>query len=151
MSRKMICKSSFSLNLNNLQQQQSNKEVYSNSLTVFSFKGLKPEMFAHPLDAQITKQLSRIPFLETFARRLYSFIEQAYVVENLGSSILAGPQQMPMLHKSLILACKILDIEVPELYVKQNPTPNAYTLAFMGRKPFIVVHTGSMQIFLCVY
>ena len=33
-------------------------------------------------------------------------------------------------------------MEVPELYIRQDPTPNAYTLAITGRKPFIVMHTS---------
>lgn len=54
---------------------------------------------------------------------------------------------MSSLHFKLQQACKILDIKnVPDLYVKQTPVPNAYTLAFMGRKPFIVVHTGLLDL-----
>lgn len=30
---------------------------------------------------------------------------------------------------------------VPELYVRQNPIPNAYCMAIKGKRPFIVVHT----------
>lgn len=37
-------------------------------------------------------------------------------------------------------------MEPPELYVRQNPTPNAYTLAISGRKPFIVVHTSLLEL-----
>jgi len=33
-------------------------------------------------------------------------------------------------------------VETPELYIRQDPTPNAYTLAIKGRKPFIVMHTS---------
>lgn len=121
-------------------------ESPSTQSPIFTFKGLTSVMFAHPLDAQITKQLSQIPFLESVARNIYTVIEQAFVVENLGSSILVGPKQMPMLYKSLVTASKILDIPPPDLYVKQNPSPNAYTLAFMGRKPFIVVHTGLLDL-----
>lgn len=40
----------------------------------------------------------------------------------------------------------ILQMEPPELYVRQNPTPNAYTLAISGRKPFIVVHTSLLEL-----
>jgi hypothetical protein len=120
--------------------------IIENYETIFAFKGLKSENFAHPLDSQVTKQLRQIPFLESIARRLYIIIEQAFVVDNLGSSILVGPEQMPILHKSLITASKILDIETPDLYIKQNQTPNAYTLAFMGRKPFIVIHTGLLDL-----
>jgi Zn-dependent protease with chaperone function len=37
-------------------------------------------------------------------------------------------------------------MEPPELYVRQNPVPNAYTLAIAGRKPFIVVHTALLEL-----
>lgn len=40
----------------------------------------------------------------------------------------------------------ILQMEPPELYVRQNPTPNAYTLAISGRKPFVVVHTSLLEL-----
>jgi hypothetical protein len=51
-----------------------------------------------------------------------------------GSSSLSAPQ------------ADILQMEPPELYVRQNPTPNAYTLAISGRKPFIVVHTSLLEL-----
>lgn len=111
-----------------------------------AFKGLLTENFAHPVDIRVTKQLSRIPFIEGAARNLYSSIEQALVVENLGSSVLVGPKQMPELYKSLIAASKTLDIDPPDVYVRQNPVPNAYTLAFQGKRPFIVIHTGLLDI-----
>lgn len=114
--------------------------------TVYAFDGLSTAMFAHPTDIQVTKRLSRIPFVESVARGLYNNIEQAMVVENLGSSVLVGPKQMPELYKVLLTASRILDIEAPDVYVRQNPTPNAYTLAFMGKKPFIVIHTGLLDI-----
>eukprot|EP00879_Flechtneria_rotunda_P030347 GHRR01032970.1.p1 GENE.GHRR01032970.1~~GHRR01032970.1.p1 ORF type:complete len:241 (+),score=93.90 GHRR01032970.1:1065-1787(+) len=37
-------------------------------------------------------------------------------------------------------------MDPPELYVRQNPMPNAYTLAISGRKPFIVVHTSLLEL-----
>ena len=39
-----------------------------------------------------------------------------------------------------------LQMEPPELYVRQNPIPNAYTLAIAGRKPFIVLHTALLEL-----
>jgi len=114
--------------------------------TVVTYPNLKVNMFAHPADIQLMEQLSSIPLIESFARRLYSTVEQVMVVENLGSSVVVGPNQMPALHKLLTKSSKILDIEPPDLYVKQNPTPNAYTLAVQGKKPFIVMHTGLLDI-----
>jgi Peptidase family M48 len=49
----------------------------------------------------------------------------------------------------LLLLCtqaSVLQMEPPELYVRQNPTPNAYTLAISGHKPFIVVHTSLLEL-----
>lgn len=37
-------------------------------------------------------------------------------------------------------------MEPPELYVRQNPMPNAYTLAITGHKPFIVIHTSLLEL-----
>ena len=34
----------------------------------------------------------------------------------------------------------------PDLYVHQNPLPNAYALAISGKKPFIVVHTSLVEL-----
>lgn len=33
-----------------------------------------------------------------------------------------------------------------DLYVKQNPQPNAYTMAMQGKKPFIVVHSSLIEL-----
>lgn len=35
---------------------------------------------------------------------------------------------------------------VPDLYVRQSPHPNAYTLAINGKRPFIVVHTALVEL-----
>lgn len=45
----------------------------------------------------------------------------------------------------MIEACEILDLEPPQLYVQQNPTPNAYTFAMRGKQPFVVLHTSLIE------
>lgn len=73
--------------------------------------------------------------------------EEVLFLENISSSILVGPKQMLTLYKLLRDACEVLGMEsVPDLYVRQNPTPNAYTLALSGRRPFIVVHTSLLEL-----
>jgi len=71
--------------------------------------------------------------------------EQVFYVENIASSILVSEQQLPNLHNLLLEACKILDLELPQLYIKQNPSPNAYTFAMRGKQPFIVMHTSLIE------
>lgn len=49
-------------------------------------------------------------------------------------------------HRTPHLQADVLQMEPPELYVRQNPVPNAYTLAISGRKPFIVLHTSLLEL-----
>lgn len=110
------------------------------------FRNLEGSMFAHPLDKKTTARLSSIPFMENITRRLLGLAEKVAQLENLSSSVLVGPKQMSTIYKSLTTACKILDMEEPEIYIKQNPVPNAYTLAIRGRKPFIVLHSSIVEL-----
>jgi hypothetical protein len=110
------------------------------------FKNLDGTMFAHPLDKQTTARLQSVPLLEPVTRRLLGLAEAAAQLDNLSSAVLVGPKQMSSIYKSLTDACVILDMEQPEVYIKQNPQPNAYTLAIRGRKPFIVLHSSIVEL-----
>jgi Zn-dependent protease with chaperone function len=109
--------------------------------------GLNADSFRHPLDLEATKALKQIPGLDMVVRNwLGPMAEQVFYVENIAASVLVGEKQLPDLHNLLLEACKILDIEAPQLYVRQHPAPNAYTFAMRGKQPFIVVHTSLIDI-----
>lgn len=123
----------------------------------------------HPLDQQNTRLLQLLPGLQVFARNLMGasrlhpavllasqllsclansvntsmlagpVAEQVLLLENIGTSLHVGPNQLPSLHKLLVQAAATLQMGTPpDLYVRQHPSPNAYTLAISGRKPFVV-------------
>jgi len=117
------------------------------SLLKSSLIGLKADSFRHPLDLEATKTLKQIPGLDMMVRNLLGpMAEQVFYVENIASSILVGEKQLPDLHKLLLEACQILDIDPPQLYVRQHPAPNAYTFAMRGKQPFVVIHTSLIDI-----
>lgn len=108
--------------------------------------GLNADRFRHPLDLQATNTLKQLPGLDIAIRSvLGSVAEQFFYLNNIASSVLVGEKQLPDLHKLLIEACEILDLEPPQLYVQQNPTPNAYTFAMRGKQPFVVLHTSLIE------
>lgn len=108
--------------------------------------GLKSDDFRHPLDLQATQALKQMPGLDLLVRTtLGPVAEQFFYLENIASSVLVSDQQLPDLHKLLVEACQILDLEPPQLYVRQNPAPNAYTFAMRGKQPFIVLHTSLIE------
>jgi Zn-dependent protease with chaperone function len=109
--------------------------------------GLKADHFRHPLDGQATQTLKQIPGLDLLIRQfLGSLGEQFFYLENIASGILVSEKQLPDLHQLLVEACQTLDLETPQLYVRQNPVPNAYTFAMRGKQPFIVLHTSLIDL-----
>jgi Zn-dependent protease with chaperone function len=109
--------------------------------------GLKADQFRHPLDLEATNALKQLPGLDMVIRNLLGpLAEQFFYLENIASSILVSDRQLPKLHELLIEACRVLDLEPPQLYVRQHPVPNAYTFAMRGKQPFVVVHTSLIEL-----
>lgn len=109
--------------------------------------GLKAHQFRHPLDLEATRQLQQLLGLDVVVRTLLGGLTEKFLyMENLASSIQVSAAQLPELHELLLDACHILDLEPPQLYIRQHPVPNAYTLAMRGQQPFIVVHTALLEL-----
>jgi Zn-dependent protease with chaperone function len=109
--------------------------------------GLKADRFRHPLDLEATNNLRRFPGLDFLIRSLLGGVTEEFLyLNNIAASVLVGENQLPHIHQLLVEACQILDVEVPQLYLKQHPAPNAYTLAIRGKKPFIVIHTSLIDL-----
>ncbi|MEL7358296.1 MAG: M48 family metallopeptidase [Cyanobacteria bacterium J06560_6] len=109
--------------------------------------GLNANHFRHPLDRQATQALKQLPGLDVAIRSLLGPMgEQFFYLENIAGSVLVGHNQLPNIHQLLIEACEVLDLEVPQIYIKQHPVPNAYTFAMRGKQPFVVVHTSLIEL-----
>ncbi|XP_041005829.1 protease HtpX homolog [Juglans microcarpa x Juglans regia] len=111
------------------------------------FHDLDADDFRHPLDKQNTLILRAIPGLNELGKALLGTVaEQVMVLENIGTSVLVSENQLSGLHELMVEAAQILSIEAPDLYVRQSPVPNAYTLAIGGKRPFVVVHTSLVEL-----
>ncbi|WP_421655302.1 M48 family metallopeptidase [Leptothermofonsia sp. ETS-13] len=109
--------------------------------------GLRADHFRHPLDLQATANLKQLPGFDMVIRNLLGpLAEQVFYLDNIASSVLVSEKQLPNFHALLLEACQILDLEPPQLYVRQHPVPNAYTFAMRGKKPFIVMHTALIDL-----
>ncbi len=108
--------------------------------------GLTADNFRHSLDLEATNALKQLPGFDILIRSVLGSVgEQFFYLNNIASSILVGENQLPDLHNLLLEACKVLDLEPPQLYIQQNSVPNAYTFAMRGEKPFIVLHTSLIE------
>jgi len=114
-----------------------------------SWPRLAPSRFTHPLDTQATRALKRLPFAETLVRQGFGgMVEQAIYLDNLSNSVRVGPKQLPDIYEMLQEAKEILGLSSlsVDIFVRQNPAPNAYTMAMQGQKPFIVLHSSLISL-----
>lgn len=112
-------------------------------------KDLQTSDFRHPLDLRQTRTLERIPGLGNVIRQAVAVVEQAVYQDNISTSTLVGEKSYAWIHQKLNNACDILAIpeaDRPEVYIKLNPVPNAYTLAVRGKRPFVVLHTALLDL-----
>lgn len=110
------------------------------------FPSLRPDSFRHPVDVRATRTLQSFIGLEGLLRVLLRTAEQTMFFENIATGVLVSEKQYPSMHAMLKEACEVLDLPMPQLYVRQNPVPNAYTLAVQGNKAFIVVHSSLIEL-----
>ena len=96
--------------------------------------GLTADRFRHPLDLEATNALKQLPGIDIAIRSvLGSVAEQFFYLNNIASSVLVSEKQLPHIHKLLIEACQILDLEPPQLYLQQTGSP----FCSPGFQPFI--------------
>jgi len=110
-----------------------------------TFPGLLAAEFQHPHDAAATEALASVPGLDLVVSKVLEYgLERIYYLENLADNVRVTERMLPRLHRYLGWACRILDVEEPELYVNLDPVPNAYT--FGHKRPFIVLTSGLIDL-----
>ncbi len=109
------------------------------------FPGLDPVVLQHPYDRAALGALQRVPGLDIVVRKFIElFPERVAYIQNVAQTVRASRVQCPQLYAQLREACAILDVPEPELYVAQNPVPNAATSGH--DHPYIIVTTGLLDL-----
>ena len=108
--------------------------------------GISSRAYEHPADRSALVALRKLTGFDALLRRLASlFSDRSLRLLFLASSVRASTEQFPDLYQLLLDGSAILDLpEVPELFISQDPVPNAMTLG--SDKPFIVITTGLLNL-----
>ena len=108
------------------------------------FADLTKHDYIHPLDSKALAALRAIPGIDSALRKLLEVTgETALRVIFTGSSVKVTSKQFPDLHAKLQIACTTLGVDMPELFVQQNPIVNAFT--YGSKKHIIVLHSGLLE------
>ncbi|MEP6787518.1 MAG: M48 family metallopeptidase [Acidobacteriota bacterium] len=108
------------------------------------FTGLHKNDYIHPADAMALKALKAIPGVDSALKKLLAWTgESAIRVSFMASAVKVSDKQCPDLHEKLKIACKTLGVDVPDMFVQQNPQVNAFTGGV--EKPIIVLHSALVE------
>ena len=108
------------------------------------FADLSKHEYVHPEDSKALAALRAIPGIDTSLRKLIEVTgESAIRVTMMASAVKVTPKQLPDLHAKLQVACTTLGVEMPDLFVQQNPIVNAFTTGV--KKHVIVLHSGLLE------
>jgi Zn-dependent protease with chaperone function len=108
--------------------------------------GISSRAYEHPADRSALVAMRKLTGFDVLLKRLASlFSDRSLRLLFLASSVRASTEQFPRLYELLLDGSSILDLpEVPELFISQDPIPNAMTLG--SDKPFIVLTTGLVDL-----
>ncbi len=108
------------------------------------FAHLSKHDYIHPDDSKALATLKAIPGIDTALKKLISVtVETAIHVMFTASSVRVTPKQCPDIHAKLQVACTTLGVDMPDLFIQQNPVVNAFT--FGVDKPYIVLHSALLE------
>jgi Zn-dependent protease with chaperone function len=110
------------------------------------FPGISSRAYEHPADRSALVALRSLSGFDTVLRRLSGLVsERSLRLMFLAGSVRTGHDQFRGLHDMVRDAAYILDLDdVPEMYIVQDPAPNAMTLG--TDRPFIVLSTGLLDL-----
>ena len=108
------------------------------------FASLDKDEYIHPADSRALAALRMIPGIDSALKKLLAVTgESAIRVIFTASAVKVTADQCPDLHAKLQVACTTLGVDMPELFVQQNPIVNAFTGGV--ERPVIVLHSALLE------
>ena len=108
------------------------------------FAELDKHSYIHPADSRALAALKAIPGIDSALKKLLEVTGESVIrVIFTASAVKVTPRQCPDLYAKLQVACTTLGVDMPELFVQQNPTVNAFTGGV--KHPVIVLHSQLIE------
>jgi Zn-dependent protease with chaperone function len=108
------------------------------------FANLDKYSYIHPLDSRALAALKNIPGIDTALKKLLEWTgDSAIRVIFTASAVKVTPKQCPDLYYKLQVACTTLGVDMPELFIQQNPIVNAFTGGV--KRPVIVLYSQLIE------
>src|SRR5215207_9964778 len=108
------------------------------------FARLDKDQYIHPADRRALAALRAIPGIDSALKKLLAVTgESAIRVIFTASAVKVTPTQCPDLYAKLQIACTTLGVDMPDMFIQQNPLVNAFTGGV--ERPVIVLHSALIE------
>ncbi len=102
------------------------------------------EAFVSDADKWALDKLKKVPLLPQVIQKFYEYgFDRWFYCMNMSMAVRCGPNQYPTLYNILRESCNVLDMPEPELYISNNPFPNAYTGGV--ERPYITLRSSIVE------
>jgi len=106
--------------------------------------GISADAFVSDSDKWALDKLRKLPMVPQLVSKFYEVgIDRWMYCYNMSSSIRCGPNQYPTLYNIMRESCKVMDMPEPELYVSNNPFPNAF--AGGVERPYVTLRSSMID------
>lgn len=106
--------------------------------------GIPADAFVADTDRIALEALKRVPLLPQLIQKFYEVgLDRWMYCYNMSMSVRCGPKQYKTLYAILKESSAVLDIPEPELYVTNNPFPNAF--AGGVERPYITLRSSMVD------
>ncbi len=106
--------------------------------------GISSAAFIADTDRIALDALKRVPLLPQLIQKFYEVgIDRWMYCYNMSMSVRCGPRQYQTLYKILKESAAVLDMPEPELYITNNPFPNAF--AGGVERPYITLRSSMID------
>lgn len=98
--------------------------------------------YAYAPDYEYRKKLDAIPQFYQIAKKICGTYASRQLQIINQSGLLVGPEQYPDVYQIGCDCARTLGIGIPNIYIVNNPSMNAYTIATDDIEPLVVVYSG---------
>lgn len=98
--------------------------------------------YAFATDYEYRKKLDAIPHFYSMAKKICATYASRTLQEVNLTGMLVGPDQYPDVYQMGSDCARILGIGIPNIYIINDQTLNAYTIGTDDIEPLIVIHSG---------
>ncbi|MDJ0681324.1 MAG: M48 family metallopeptidase [Xenococcaceae cyanobacterium MO_167.B52] len=107
--------------------------------------GLSPQTYEHPFDQKALVALEKMPGVSLMFNKINQYgIDRLLRFKFSGMSLKVNERNFPDLYNSLLEACKIVDVPVPELYLKHG-TGYIKILTIGANNPMIIINMDGLE------